>query len=93
MIRFYTIKLLFFSDPGENKKQWSIAEVTDKEYCQAKKVCPRIYVGALVAQWVMGWSTYLAVPGSIPAWGSIAHSLSVSSAHSPDLTEILLKRT
>ena len=28
-------------DPGETRKQWSIAEVTDKEYCQAKKVLHR----------------------------------------------------
>ena len=46
--------------------------------------------------------TDLAVPGSSPAWGddlfnrkrgSIVHSLSMSPAHRPDITEILLKGT
>lgn len=27
-----------FSVPGENRKSWVLAEITDKEYCQAKKV-------------------------------------------------------
>ena len=34
-------------DPGETRKQWSIAEVTDKEYCQAKKV---LYISKTVSQ-------------------------------------------
>ena len=40
-------------DPGENRKQWSIAEVTDKEYCQAKKVLYTLtkYEGV---QWLSG---------------------------------------
>ena len=59
-------------------------------------------LGAPVAQWVKRWPTDLAVVSSSPAWGedlfsrkrvSIAHSLSLSSAHRPDMTEILLKRT
>ena len=58
--------------------------------------------GALVAQWVKRWPTDLVVVSSSPARGedlfnrkrgSIAHSLSLSSAHRPDMTEILLKRT
>ena len=57
---------------------------------------------APVAQWVKRWPTDLAVVSSSPARGedlfnrkrgSIAHSLSLSSAHRPDMTEILLKRT
>ena len=60
------------------------------------------YHGAPVAQWVKRWPTDLAVVSSSPARGedlfsckrgSIAHSLSLSSAHRPDMTEILLKRT
>ena len=34
-------------DPGETRKQWSIAEVTDKEYCQAKKV---LYINKTISQ-------------------------------------------
>ena len=54
--------------------------------------------GAPVAQWVKRWSTDLAVPSSSPARGdrkrgSIANSLSLSSAHRSDMTAILLKRT
>ena len=54
-----------------------------------------------VAQWVKPWPADLVVVGSSPAGGgdlfncnrgSIAHSLSISSTHHPDLTEILLKR-
>ena len=60
------------------------------------------FSGAPVAQWVKRWPTDLAVVSSSPARGedlfnrkrsSIAHSLSLSSAHRPDMTEILLKRT
>ena len=60
------------------------------------------FVGAPVAQWVKCWPTDLAVVSSSPARGedifnrkrgSIAHSLSLPSAHRPDMTEILLKRT
>ena len=29
---------LLFSGSGENRKSWVLAEITDKEYCQAKKV-------------------------------------------------------
>ena len=59
------------------------------------------FQGAPVAQWVKRWPTDLAVPGSIPAlgeklsnckWDSLAHSLSLSSYHCTDITEILLKR-
>ena len=55
-----------------------------------------------MARWVKGWPTDLAVPGSIHTSGgnlsnhkpgSIVHSLSLSSNHRPDMTEILLKRT
>ena len=54
-----------------------------------------------VAQWVKRWPTDLAVMSSLPARGeifsnrkrgSIAHSLSLSTCHPPDMTEILLKR-
>ena len=57
---------------------------------------------APVVQWVKRWPTDLAVVSSSTARfedlfnrkrGSIAHSLSLSSAHRPDMTEILLKRT
>ena len=55
----------------------------------------------LVTQSVKRWSADLAVPGSISASGgvlfnhercSIAHSLSLSHAHLPVMTEILLNR-
>ena len=55
-----------------------------------------------IAQWVKRWPTDLAVPNSSHAQskifstvkqGSVAHSLSLSSAHHPDMTEILWKRT
>ena len=54
-----------------------------------------------MAQWVKRWTTDLAVPSSIPTRGeifnrkpgSIAHSLSLSTSHRPDMTEILLKRS
>ena len=56
--------------------------------------------GAPVAQWVKRWPTDLAEfnPHSrrnllIRKRSSIAHSLSLSSKHRPDITEILLKRT
>ena len=61
-----------------------------------------ISLGAPVAQWFKHWPTDLAVVSSSPALGeglfnrkrgSIAHSLSLSSARRPDMTEILLKRT
>ena len=61
-----------------------------------------LLAGAPVAQWVKRWPTDLAVVSYSPArgedlfnrkQGSIAHSLSLSSAHRPDMTEILLKRT
>ena len=62
-------------------------------------VTPSWESGAPVAQWIKRWPTDLAVPGSIPTRGfldrkrgSIAHSLSLSSAHRPDMTEIPLKR-
>ena len=51
---------------------------------------------------VKRWSTDLAVPGSSPTWGddlpnrkqgSFAHSPSLSPAHHPNMTELLLKRT
>ena len=58
--------------------------------------------GALVAQWVKHWPTDLVGPGpefdTGLKWnpyhkrGCIAHSLSLPSAHHPDITEILLKR-
>ena len=54
-------------------------------------------VGAPVAHWFKRWPTDLAVclrRGSFHRErGSIAHSLSLSSAHRPDMTEILLKGT
>ena len=59
-------------------------------------------LGAPVAQWVQRWPTDLAVQ-TVRAHSrrnllnckrdSSAHSLSLSSAHRPDMTEILLKRT
>ena len=57
--------------------------------------------GAPVAQWVKRWPTDLAdgVRSSLEVKildrkrSSIAHSLSFSSEHRPDMTEILLKRT
>ena len=60
------------------------------------------FTRAPAAQWVKRWPTDLAVPSSSPARGedlfdhkrgSIAHSLSLSPTHRPDMTEILLKRT
>ena len=57
--------------------------------------------GAPVAQWVKRWPPDLAVPSSSPARGEIfstingstTHSLSLSSAHRTDMTEILSERT
>ena len=57
--------------------------------------------GSPVAQWVKRWPTDLAVPGWSLArggffstvTGSIAHRLSLSFAHRPDMTKILLKTT
>ena len=63
--------------------------------------------GTPLAQWVKHWLTDLAVPSSSPAQqgerrnllnckgGSIAHPLSLSTSHHPDITEIhvLLKMT
>ena len=54
-----------------------------------------ISAGSLVAQWVRGWPTDLAVMGSGHACkqGSIAHTFIImTSAHHPDMTEILLNR-
>ena len=57
-------------------------------------------LGALVTQWVKRWPTDLAVVSSSPARDEdlfncerapIAHSLSLSSAHHPDMTEIVEK--
>ena len=61
----------------------------------------KVLVGAPVAQWVKRWPTDLAdrVRSSLEGnllnrkRSSIAHSLSLSSKHRPDMTEILLKRT
>ena len=56
-------------------------------------------LGAPVVQWVKRWPTDLAVESSSPARifsivnGVPLHSLSLSSAHRPDKTEIMLKRT
>ena len=65
--------------------------------------CTRIRtrIGAPVAQWVKRWPADLAdrvrssleVKSSQPKRSSIAHSLSLSSEHRSDMTEILLKRT
>ena len=60
-----------------------------------------LILGAMVAQWIKRWPTDLAVQSSSSAQGKIfltanrvpLHSLSLSSAHHPDMTEILLKRT
>ena len=58
---------------------------------------PKKY-GARLAQLVKLWPADLAVPGLSPAQGeifsivnrgAIAHSLSLSSSHRPDMTEIL----
>ena len=56
-------------------------------------------LGGSVAQWVKRWPTDQALPSSSPVrvenflnckQGSIAHSLRLSSAYRPDMTEILL---
>ena len=56
--------------------------------------------GAPLTYWVKHWPTDLAVMGLIPResgnlvkpkQGSIAHNLSLSSSHLPDITEIQLK--
>ena len=65
-----------------------------------RKITVYIIGGAPVAQWVKRWPTDLVVLSSITARGEIfltvngvpAHSLSLS-AHRPDMTEILLKKT
>ena len=56
---------------------------------------------APVAQWVNHWPTDIAdrvrslleAKSSQPETGSIAHSLSLSTTHRPDMTKILLKKT
>ena len=63
----------------------------------------KVYKGAPVAQWVKHWPTDLAVRVLPPSpsrqnlfnrkRGSFAHNLSLSLAHCPVMTEILLKRT
>ena len=61
-------------------------------------------LGGLVAQWIRHWPVDLAVLGlsSPPPSGEnlfnhkqgfIAHSLSLSSTHHPDITKVLMKRT
>ena len=52
-------------------------------------------LGVPVAQWVKRWPTDLALEAksSHRKRGSIAHSISLSSAHCPDMTEILVDRT
>ena len=65
--------------------------------------CITLYIArSPVTQWVKRWPTDLVVPGSIPALGgdlfnrkrdSIAHSLSLSSVHRPDMTDTLFERT
>ena len=75
-------------------------EFSTRAYGSGKESSTR--AGTPIAQWVKRWPTDLAVPSSSPAQGeivstiirgSIAQSLSLSSAHRPDMTEILLKRT
>ena len=63
----------------------------------------RLLYGAPVVLWVKRLSTELAVPCSRSAGGgnlfnrngpgSMAHSLSLSHSHRPDMTDILPKRT
>ena len=57
-------------------------------------------IGASVAQRVKRWPADLSVPGLSPASGldffnrkrdSVAHGLSLSLTHRPDMTKILLK--
>ena len=58
-------------------------------------------LGAPVTQWVKRWPTDLAdrvrspleAKSSHRKRSSIAHSLSLSTSHCPDMTETLLKRT
>jgi RB1-inducible coiled-coil protein 1 len=42
MMQFYSChtncNAKLFADPGETKKSWVLAEIIEKEYCQAKKV-------------------------------------------------------
>ena len=35
---YFSFFVSLFSDPGETRKSWVLAEITEKEYCQAKKV-------------------------------------------------------
>ena len=52
-------------------------------------------VGALVAQWVKRWPEFYPRSRRNPLnrkWSSIAHCLSLSTSHRPDMTETLLKR-
>ena len=77
---------------------------TKKKKKKKKKTLGRVlaFPGAPVAQWVQRWPTDLAVVSSSLARGedlfnrkrgSIAHSISLSSVHRPDMPKILLKRT
>ena len=52
-----------------------------------------VLIGAPVAEWVKRWHTDQAVSSSIPARIAYMYCLSLSSAHRPDMTEIVLKRT
>ena len=47
------------ADPGETKKSWVLAEIVEKEYCQAKKVRAAvfsdlgIYSSLIQLEWVL----------------------------------------
>ena len=77
-------------------------ELSWGELSLVRVVCNSKIQGAPVAQWVKHWPTDVGGHEFEPCSrrnilnrkrGSIAHSLSLSFAHRPDITEILLKRT
>ena len=82
-------------NPGTDTKMISMS-------CQPILTHHSKHKRAPVAQQVKCWPAHLAVHSLIPTrgrdifypeWGSMAHSLSLSSIHHPDMTIILSKRT
>ena len=43
---------IYIADPSENRKSWVLAEITEKEYCQAKKVCIKFNVLSINVLWL-----------------------------------------
>ena len=86
------------------RKSYSVSKLLHiylEDFYVMGKVSYSVCRGAPVAQWVKRWPTDLADRVQSPLRrnllnrkrSSIAHSLSLSASHRPDMTETLLKRT